>query len=208
MKMNFAVNSEYKFPSSFGLSRQDSLRAIKQFLVCSDWEKLTTIALEENLMQKNSVATAGRTFREIKRRLKKMSYQEMVYFLDAPLEEQNLLIWLTICRNYQIAYDFLESVIKERYEESRDEVTLRDFDSFMQEQSLWHEEINLLSEQSYLVVRKTVMRWFRELGVLSKDYKLEEPVISSSFFRFLQRECPDDIKFLPISRKTLRRLKQ
>ena len=72
-----------------------------------DWDAVKSKVLEEDILQRNSLATRKRLFVELKRRIEQFNEDELRYFNDAPIEDVKILVFVGCLKSYRFIFEFI-----------------------------------------------------------------------------------------------------
>lgn len=172
--------------SSGGLCLRESVILARSFLDLGDWQLAREHVLTNNLFQARMESSAKRTVREVLNRLQRLSDDELSCLLSAGEQDQKHLLWLAVCRRYSFIADFMAEVVRDRYESLKDAVGYEEFDLFWMQKSVTHPEIERISDTTRKKLRTELFRIMREVGLISKDWRLSTVILSPLIQSFIQ----------------------
>lgn len=171
-----------------------------------DWEQVRHQAVDGNLLQARTRATALRRARETVKRLSVLTDDEVMLVVDATASERAHVMWVAACRRYALIGEFAEEVLRERFLVLAPTLGHDDFDSFVRSKALWHDELAQLKESTLHKLRSNVFRMLQEAGLLSAAGHITPAVLSMRVLDVLDASTPSDVRFFPSSQATLRRV--
>lgn len=192
---NCASTERYSLSFTVGalLEREAEVLA-RVFAEHPDWSNVRRIALDENLLQARTRTTGVRMVRETLKRLAVLSDEELRALPDLTASERSHVMWAAACRQYDFIGEFAEEVVRERFLSLAGALGYGDFDSFVRQKALWHEELQNVSPRTYRKLRQVVFRMMVEAGLLSKDGLIQAAILSPRVAALLS---PTDFRFFP-----------
>ena len=82
-----------------------------------DWDVALNAVKAENLLQSRTQSTAARKLREVRKRLRLLTVDQLSLVAEGSRLEQKLTLWLACCRRYQLLADFARDVVRSKYEQ-------------------------------------------------------------------------------------------
>lgn len=159
-----------------------------------DWSTVRRIAIEKNLLQARTRSTGIRMVRETLKRLAVLSDEELRVLPGLTAAERSHVMWVAACRQSAFIGEFAEEVLRERFLMLAGTLDYEDFDSFVRQKALWHEELVELTPRTYGKLRQTVFRMMTEAGLLSKEGLIQTAMLSPRVAALLPST---DVQFFP-----------
>ncbi|MCI7671414.1 MAG: DUF1819 family protein [Schaalia hyovaginalis] len=159
-----------------------------------DWSTVRRIAIEENLLQARTRSTGIRIVRETLKRLAVLSDEELRILPDLTAAERSHVMWVAACRQSAFIGEFAEEVLRERFLMLARTLDYEDFDAFVRQKALWHEELVELTPRTYGKLRQTVFRMVTEAELLSKEGLIQTAMLSPRVAALLPST---DVQFFP-----------
>lgn len=159
-----------------------------------DWSTVRRIAIEENLLQARTRSTGIRMVRETLKRLAVLSDEELRILPDLTAAERSHVMWVAACRQSAFIGEFAEEVLRERFLMLAGTLDYEDFDAFVRQKALWHEELVELTPRTYGKLRQTVFRMMTEAELLSKEGLIQTAMLSPRVAALLPST---DVQFFP-----------
>lgn len=166
------------------------------YLEIQDWTIVKNQLVKENLLQARTASSTVRLSREVVQRLAVLTDTELELLHDASPTERAHLMWMAACRRYSFIADFAEEVVRERFLLLKLELGHNDFDSFVRNKALWHQELNEIKNSTLLKLRSTLFRMLIEAGLLA-DGEIVPAPLSERVRGTLEDQRPSEIRFFP-----------
>ena len=182
-----------------GLFLNESIKIAKVYQKYQDWDKTKEKVFEDNLLQYSSKKTTQRVYREIQIRLRKLSDDLIQLLMDDNIKEQQIILWISICKAYRFIGEFATNIIREKYLLMNYQLNNEDYMSFFNSKADWHEELDNLSDMTIQKQRQVVFRMLQEAGVLSSTNIILPIIPSIKIFKAIYKDDPKNITYLPIS---------
>ena len=80
----------------------------------NDWDSVYKSVVEENALQKGTIATRKREFIEFKKRVQTLTSEQLNYYEDASSGDVKNLTMLSCFKLYQIIYDFATEIMRSK----------------------------------------------------------------------------------------------
>ena len=160
-----------------------------------DWDAVKSKVLEEDILQRNSLATRKRLFVELKRRIEQFNEDELRYFNDAPIEDVKILVFVGCLKSYRFIFEFIIEVIRQKYLLFDYQIETSDYNSFYESKAAASNKLNLLSETTQKKLRQVMFHMLAEVGLIesTKNYYITKPLVSEPIIHLL---LDDDIMLL------------
>lgn len=198
-----------KYRMSFttgGLFLNESIKIAKVYQQLRDWEKTKEKVFQDNLLQYSSQKTTQRVFREIKIRLQQLNKEMMDILIDGDRKEQQVILWIAICKAYKFIGEFSTEIIREKYLMMNHILTSEDYMSFYNSKADWHEELDNQSDMTIQKQRQVVFRMLHEAEILSSNDTILPIIPSFTLFKILYKDNPSNLTYLPISDMDIKEL--
>ncbi|HPI99101.1 MAG TPA: DUF1819 family protein [Synergistales bacterium] len=166
------MDSTYKFSFTAGsLLLNETLKVAEVYLQTRDWNETASRVFSDNILQRNTVSSQKRVFQEVQRRLKTLRDEEIAFLLQAPLEDQKQMIFLSICRFYGFIRDFVLHVLRQNFLSMKTILWDADYFRFAEGITLEHQEYENLSEKTKKKVHQVLLRLLVEVGLLTSIHE-------------------------------------
>ncbi|WP_181160791.1 BrxA family protein [Bifidobacterium sp. UTCIF-39] len=111
----------------------------RAFLDCGDWEQSRLIVLEDGRFGVRTLSAGKRIAREAIKRLGTLSGVELRYLaaLDTPVGDCDAIMWVAMCRYYELVGEFANEVLRDHYLLGVPNVTYEDYNQFVLKKRLF-----------------------------------------------------------------------
>ena len=165
----------------------------------SDWAKVRSLLVSENLLQARTLSSGQRRAREVVQRLAEFSDVEVNLLVDSTSIERGYLMRAAACRRYALLGEFAEEVLRERFLVLAPSLDYSDFDSFVRTKAMWHNELAELKESTYRKLRTNVFLMLREAGLLGDNGHINPVLLTDRLIAIFGHGMSRDVRFFPTS---------
>lgn len=199
MSVQPTVDQRYRLSFGVGgLFEREASIAVPLFGELCDWTSVRSQLVTNNLLQARTQSTAVRYAGEVIKRLETLTNEELVAFSEFGLQERRQLMWVAACRAYSFIAEFAEEVLRDRFLGLKSKLTLADYDAFVLAKSLWHNELNEISELTYGRLRRSIFQMLRDTEMLNDAYEIQSVLLTPQLRSLLDKSFPSDIRFFPV----------
>ncbi|MEI2656553.1 MAG: DUF1819 family protein [Nitrosomonas sp.] len=188
------------------LFHRESVMLAALYLDLGDWNSVRDKVITDNVLQTRTLNTLKRVCREIISRLKTLSPSELEFLLETSYQEQAYLLWLAFCRRYRFIADFAVEVLRERYITLKTDLNYEDFDSFFNQKSEWHSELDEIRPATRSKLRQVLFKILREADLLSANNIISAAMLSQQLIDLISRGNRREILYFPIFESDLKRM--
>jgi len=182
---------------SGGMFIRESTQAFHIYARTQDWDHVQAHLIDEQVISYKTLSSAKRLSYEIVLRLRSLEPHEAEFALDADYEERRALLWIAICRTYEIIPDFVRTVLTERLLALRTDLSPQDFEQFLEGRALLHSEIDGLASSTRTKLRTVLYRMLDEAGFYDKKDGLKATYVPASVRRLIDANTPSEIRYFP-----------
>ncbi len=176
----------------------ESVTLATLFLELHDWKTVREKVLSDNLLQARTLSTARRVCNEIISRLKKLDPPELDLLAHGSPQEQGYLLWIAVCRRYRFIAEFAVEVVRERYLSLQNDLSHEAFDSFFNQKSEWHPELEDIRPATRTKLRQVLFKILREAELLNADHTLIAAMPGPRLLAAIAPDRQDSIAFFPV----------
>ena len=182
-----------------GLLYHESITVAEAYSKCRRWDETIDQINQQNLLQSRVQSTTVRKLREICNRLKGLSESGIELLINGSRAEQNMLLWLACCKRYRLLAEFAKEVLHDKFIRLDFAVTLDDVNQFMEAKSLWHEELENITDKTKTKLQTVIMRMLREAELISSEDIIQPKLLSANLVRVIANDSVEHFAFFPIS---------
>lgn len=132
-----------------------------------DDKEIRTLVYEENLFQHNKIASVKRAFPTVLRRARLLDDELRNLLLEGSMENAKLVNLLAIAMDDRLFYEFLQEVIKEKYESSEMALEKIDINMYFTNKAEQSEKIDSFTDTTRNKLRQVYFKILVEAGVIS-----------------------------------------
>lgn len=168
-----------------------SLRIHDTLLVAEALVREELYELDEQLGY-GKTATGNRIRRELVKRIKTLTKDQLQYMLDAGLDEARKIAFLAICKTYDYIHEFVVEVLREKITHLDYQITEGEYLAFFHRKSEAHPELQELSGNSLEKIRQTIFKILEEVKIIdSTQNKILQPqFMSQPLQKIIRNEDP------------------
>ena len=190
----------HRYKTSFtagGLFHREALKIAERFFVLNDWVMVRSDALESNLLQTRTRASAVRLVREAIQRVQRLTQEQLELLVNATREEQNQLLWLAACKHYRLIAEFAQEVIHEKFLRADLQVSYRDYDIFFNAKAEWNTDLDQLTPRTKSELRIVLFHMMKEAEIISTSGQIQPLILSPRVAQAIQSDDPAYFRFYP-----------
>jgi len=182
------------------LRKAESIILARHYDGTGDWAKTRRAAIDDDLLMIQALSSRKRVIQELIKRLDTLSTSENSFLINSTPTEQNLLLWVAVCRAYQFADDFSRGVLAERMKGSSRVITRGVIEDFCDEQAVTHPELHKISDQTHIRMRNQFLQMVREAGLIDDAGRIQRVFISPELKKLLNIARGNETAIFPIAR--------
>jgi len=177
----------------------ESLLVAALFARQQNWQAVREIVLAENRLQMRTLNSSKRILQEITSRLHQLTPAQLDLLINGSRQEQNNLLWLTICKRYRFIYDFAVEVIREKYLRLDLDLSYDDYDLYFNDKAEWHPEVARVTETTRLKGRQVVFKMLREAELMTSQNRLIPALLTPSLIKAIQQDNSAHFAIFPVT---------
>ncbi len=179
----------------------ETIKVAELYLKYRDWEQVERIVIDDNIMQKTTIASRRRLLQDLKLRLNHLSETALCYLSVAPKADAKIVAFIAVIKTYQFIADFMLEVVAAKYAKYDTILLESDFINFYAAKADTHLELLSISENTRKKIKQVLFRILAEAGILDsiKSKNICRPVLSSAVIELLQKEDQALMSFLLFS---------
>ena len=185
--------------SSGGLFFNESIRTAEIYLENKDWKLVRDNVLNNNILQARTESSLKRITREVIYRLRLLTGNQVTLLVNGSRQDQNLLLWLSVCKRHEFIKDFAVEIMREKYLRFSYELTQQDYDIFYNRKSEWHPELEKLSEMTRKKLRQVLFRIIREAELVTGEGMIVPVFFTGDLAKVITKDNVSWFNIYPIS---------
>lgn len=132
----------------------------------------------------NSESSKKRLKSEIDKRLRSLNATYIEAFQQMESKDQNIILFLGICKSYKIIADFCLEVVYQKWKMFDNELGTYDFQYFMSSK-LSNEQLDSLTDKTQYKASQVTLRILKDIGLLVDD-KIKQPYLSDTLRQLIE----------------------
>ena len=133
-----------------------------------DWKAVQKSLIENNLLNKVKQTTFKREFSEIKKRLSHITDAQLYLLVHGSFEDTKAMILLALIKTYPFFRDFIIEVPRNKYLSFERVLTDTDYTNFFNTKSLFHLELNEITEITAKKVKQVIFKLLEQVGLITQ----------------------------------------
>lgn len=190
------------------LFHRESVKLAALYLDLGDWKAVRGKVVADNLLQARTLNTLKLVCREVISRLRTLARGELEFLVEGSHQEQAYLLWLAVCRRYRFIADFAIEVLRERYITLKCDLTFDDFDSFFNQKSEWHLELDEITPATRGKLRQVLFKMLREADLLTANNMIHAAMLSPRLLDLIHQGSRRDILHFPVFESDVKGMKR
>ena len=172
------------------LMLHETNEVIQKYLEYKDWDKVKTIVIEENIIQKQSVSSRKRVFTEIKRRIESLTLNQLEYINEANSSDIRNLVFLSIIKTYKFIYEFMAEVISKKVLMFDYKILNSDYETFFESKKYAVEQLENITEATQYKLKQVLFRILEEAMIIdnTKSKNILKPHLSSEVIELILKD--------------------
>jgi hypothetical protein len=131
-----------------------------------NWDSVAKSVIEDNAVQKGTIATRKREFVEFKKRLQSLTVEQLSFYEDASSSDAKYLTMLSCFKLYGFIYDFATEVMRKKLLLFDFQVLNSDYESFYDSKAVSFENLNTISEATQKKLKQVMFKMFEQVGFI------------------------------------------
>lgn len=182
-----------------GLLYHESIAVAETYVESRQWDETIKKVTDNNLLQSRVHSTTVRKLREICLRLKHLTSGGMQLLVQGSRLEQNMLLWLACCKRYRLLAEFAKEILHEKFVRLDFSLTAIDVDAFMDAKSLWHEELDSVTDNTRTKLQTVIIRMLKEAELISNEGIIQPKLLSADLVRVIANDSVELFSVFPVS---------
>lgn len=157
-----------------------------------DWMSVEKQVVEENALQKGTVATRKREFIEFKKRFQTLTPQQLEFYQDATSSDVKNLTMLSCLKLYQFIYDFATEIMRNKLLLFDFQIINSDYESFYDSKRVAYDNLNTISEGTQNKLKQVMFKMFEQAGFIDgvKNKNIQKPYLSEELIKLIVQDDP------------------
>lgn len=165
------------------------------FADLGDWDAVREVVVAENRLQMRTLNASKRICNEVISRLRLLTPQALDLLRTGTQIEQNLLLWLAVCKRYGYIYQFATELLREKFVQLDFTLNHDDYEIFFNRKVEWYPEVERVASSTQRKQRQVLFKMLREAGLLGEAGRILPALLTPRLAVLIQA---DDVAFLNI----------
>ena len=192
--MNSSARETYNLSFTGASLRPELARVVAEsYLALGRWDLVKERVISTNALQSRSRGGAERLEREMRRRLRNLTAEQLTKLAEATSDDRAALTWLAFAKHVAFGFEFAAEVLRDKLAMHDPILRHSDYETYVELKSVSHVELTQLSGTSRYKTRQVLMHILSEAGLLKDGDGLgviERPVLSPSVRRVIVNDDP------------------
>jgi len=174
------------------LSAYESEVVADLYVASQDWERVRSLVLDDNVLQKGSLTGRKRLFTELKKRLETLTPEQLAFYEGASGSDVKNLTMLSCFKLYQFIYDFSTEIMRKKLLLFDFQVINSDYESFYDSKRVAYDNLNTISEATQKKLKQVMFKMFEQAAFIDsvKNKNIQKPYLSESLIELIVRDDP------------------
>jgi len=191
------------FYANRAMYRPESVAIASLLLEFGGWNAVKERVLSTNLLQSRTISNGERLYRELTSRLKTLSERELSLLVHGTAQDQGYILWIAICRRYELIASFADEVLRERHHGLKTDVRHEDFDAFYNRRADWQPKLDTIQPSTRAKLRQILFKILREAQLIDSNYKILPALLSQRLIDAVCEKGNSSIRWFPVHERDL-----
>lgn len=205
------MNIESKYILSFTAASLRLNEMVKVALAAQEDDITDLSIVKESGVVFGSVKnrTTDREFREIRKRLEKLTSDQKDILIHGDLNSQKQIAFLAVCKHYAFIRDFTIEVIRDKVLVFDYQLHESDYNSFINSKISLHPELEMFSESTRKKAKQVMYRILEQAGIINNavEKTLQPQILQQEVINALLKEDPLWLKIFMMSDRDIKQLR-
>ncbi len=162
------------------------------YLEHQDWAIVQQLVIDDNILQKGTVSTRKREFSEVKKRLKKLSSDELKFIVTCTTDELKLFCLYVCSRTYRLVYEFIAEVIRDKYLMFDYSILDSDYVRFIESKTASSLKLQSITEKTQYKIKQVIFRMLEQSSLIdsAKTKNIQKPYVSDELQSIVSKSSP------------------
>lgn len=179
------------FTAASLLSHENEVIA-ELYLQTNDWKEVQHEVIENNALQKGTVATRKREFSELKKRLNTLTSSQLSYFRDATSSDSKYLALLSCFKLYDFMFEFVTEIMRSKLLLFDYQIINSDYEAFYESKAQLHDNLNTISEATQKKLKQVLFKILEQSELIDsvKNKNIQKPYLSEDLIKLIVQDDP------------------
>ena len=157
-----------------------------------DWDIVANRVINDDALQKGTIATRKREFVEFKKRLQTLTDEQLAYYEEASSSDVKNLTMLSCFKLYTFIFDFATEIMRNKLLLFDFQLINSDYESFYDSKRIAYDNLNTISESSQSKLKQVMFKMFEQAGFIDsvKNKNIQKPYLSEKLIKLIIQDNP------------------
>ncbi len=157
-----------------------------------DWDKVAKSVIENDALQKGTIATRKREFIEFKKRLQTLTAEQLAYYEQATSSDVKNLTMLSCFKLYAFISDFATEIMRNKLLFFDFQLLNSDYEAFYDSKSVAYDNLNTISEGTQYKLKQVMFKMFEQADFIDsvKNKNIQKPYLSEELIKLIVQDDP------------------
>lgn len=153
--------------------------------------------------------TTDREFREIRKRLEKLTSEQKNILINGDLNSQKQIAFLAVCKHYAFIRDFAIEVIRDKVLVFEFQIREPDYNAFINSKILLHPELEGFAKSTQKKAKQVMYRILEQAGIINNavDKTIQPQILHQDVIRAVVKDDPSFLKIFMLSDRDIKQLR-
>ena len=161
-----------------------------------DWDSVVKSVIDDDALQKGTIATRKREFIEFKKRLQTLTPEQLAYYEQASSSDIKNLTMLSCFKLYAFISDFAAEVMRKKLLLFDFQLLNSDYEAFYDSKRIAYDNLNSISEGTQYKLKQVMFKMFEQAGFIDsvKNKNIQKPYLSEELIKLIVQDDPKYLK--------------
>ena len=157
-----------------------------------DWDKVAKSVIDDDALQKGTIATRKREFVEFKKRLQSLTVEQLAYYEEASSSDAKNLTMLSCFKLYAFISDFAVEVMRNKVLLFDFQLLNSDYETFYDSKRVAYDNLDTISDATQYKLKQVMFKMFEQAGFIDsvKNKNIQRPYLSEELIRLIVQDDP------------------
>lgn len=157
-----------------------------------DWDSVFKSVVEDNALQKGTIATRKREFVEFKKRLQTLTPEQLSYYEKATSSDVKNLTILSCFKLYAFISDFATEIMRNKLLLFDFQLINSDYEAFYDGKRMAYDNLNTISESTHYKLKQVMFKMFEQADFIDsvKNKNIQKPYLSEELIKLIVQDDP------------------
>ena len=157
-----------------------------------DWDSVAKSVIDDDILQKGTIATRKREFIEFKKRLQSLTAEQLFFYEQASSSDVKNLTMLSCFKLYNFISDFALEIMRNKLLLFDFQLLNSDYEVFYDSKRVAYNNLNTISEGTQYKLKQVMFKMFEQAGFIDsvKNKNIQKPYLSEELIKLIVQDDP------------------